>query len=62
MADMSRKNGPGDYQIGIYAVTRQGRKWEARATGPGTIGDGFAGTFQSLEAAHKALTGEGRRD
>lgn len=62
MANMARREGPGAYQIGIYAVTRAGRTWTAQATGPGTIGDGFAGDFASLGAAHLALTGEPMRD
>lgn len=60
MANMARKVARGDYQIGIYNVTRQGGDWVARAVGPGTLGDGFVGRFKSLDAAHIALTGESR--
>lgn len=55
---MARKDGPGLYQVGIYQVRREGRSWLAHATGPGTIGDGFAGSFPSLAGAYLALTGE----
>lgn len=58
MANMARREAPGVYQIGIYAVTREDKVWNARAIGPGTIGDGFVGSFATLAAAHKALTGE----
>jgi hypothetical protein len=61
VANMARPDGPGAYQIGIYHVRRQGRGWTARASGPGTLGDGFAGDFASLGAAHLALTGEPMR-
>ena len=37
---MIRKESAGDYQIGIWSVRRDGRKWLAQATGPGTVGDG----------------------
>lgn len=55
---MARRDGPGDYQIGIWWVTRTGRVWTAVATGPGTLGDGSPHTYPSLHAAHLALTGE----
>ena len=62
MANMARKEGPGRYQIGIYAVEKTPKGWTAHATGPGTIGDGYAGAFPTLDAAHLALTGERRAD
>lgn len=55
---MARKDGPGLYQVGIYQVRRERRRWLAHAVGPGTIGDGYVGTFDSLAAAYLALTGE----
>lgn len=55
---MLRKQRAGEYQIGIYAVTRLGRKWESRAVGPGTIGDGSPRTHPTLRAAYLELTGE----
>lgn len=56
---MARKEAPGEYQIGIWCVTRIKRGvWEARATGPGTLGDGSPHTYKTLAAAHLALTGE----
>ena len=65
MADMARKIGRGEYQIGIWNViydpaATMGAKWTARAIGPGTIGDGSPQTFPSLRAAHLELTGEER--
>ncbi|AFU87886.1 hypothetical protein CcrColossus_gp016 [Caulobacter phage CcrColossus] len=57
--NMARKEQAGSYQIGIWGVERIGRGvWEARANGPGTLGDGSPQTFPSLGAAHLALTGE----
>lgn len=59
MANMARKESAGDYQIGIYNVRRLARgRWEARAVGKGTIGDGLIGEFPTLRAAHLQLTGE----
>lgn len=59
MANMARREASGDYQIGIYNVRRIGRrKWEVRAVGRGTIGDGFVGVFPTLGAAHLQCTGE----
>lgn len=55
---MIRKEGPGAYQIGIYAVTRQGRRWVSRATGPGTLGDGSPRSHKTLAAAYLDITGE----
>lgn len=52
MANMARKLAPGEYQIGIYTVTRKGKYWNARAR------DGFSKWFHTLEKAHVALTGE----
>lgn len=63
MANMARKEHAGNYQIGIYSVERVGRrKWEAHAGGPGTIGDGYIGTFPTLRAAHRQITGEDMGD
>lgn len=59
---MARKEAPGVYQIGIWSVQRlKTRNWLATATGPGTIGDGSAQTFDTLAAAYLALTGEPMR-
>lgn len=60
MANMARKDGRGRYQIGIYAVEKTRKGWTAHATGPGTLGDGYVGTFPTLGAAHLQLTGEAR--
>lgn len=57
---MARKDGPGRYQIGIYAVEKTPKGWTAHATGPGTLGDGYIDTYPTLGAAHLALTGEPR--
>jgi hypothetical protein len=62
VANMARREAPGAYQIGIYSVTREGAQWRAFATGPGTLGDGFAGAWRTLGAAHIALTGEAMRE
>jgi hypothetical protein len=40
---MARREAPGAYQIGIYAVERVGKLWRAHAVGPGTIGTGSGG-------------------
>lgn len=58
MANMARKNAAGDYQIGIWNVMRDGRRWRAQAVGPGTLGDGSPHYFPTLAAAHLQLTGE----
>ena len=56
---MARCDGPGEWQVGIWCVTRQsGGTWEARATGPGTIGDGSPHSYPTLAAAYLSLTGE----
>ena len=55
---MIRKESAGDYQIGIWSVRRDGRKWLAQATGPGTVGDGDPHSYPTLSAAYLALTGE----
>jgi hypothetical protein len=57
---MMRKESAGDYQIGIWSVTRNetGRGWTAVATGPGTLGDGSPQQFPTLRAAYLELTGE----
>lgn len=55
---MARQIEAGEWQIGIWNVTRCGRSWRAVATGPGTVGDGSPQRFGSLAAAHLALTGE----
>lgn len=56
---MARKEQAGEYQIGIWNVSRQGRRdWLAVATGPGTIGDGSPQHFPTLRAAYRAITGE----
>ena len=56
---MVRKVTVGEYQIGIWNVRRVGRgRWLARATGPGTIGDGSPCEFPTLRDAYLALTGE----
>jgi hypothetical protein len=55
MANMARKNGVGDYQIGQWAVLRFGRSWIASAPG---IRDTIQRSFPSLRAAHRELTGE----
>lgn len=57
---MARKDGPGRYQIGIYAVEKTAKGWTAHAVGPGTLGDGYIATYPTLGAAHLALTGEPR--
>ena len=57
MAQM-RKECAGEYQIGIWCVRKEGRVWIARASGPGTLGDGSPQLFVTLGAAHLALTGE----
>lgn len=62
MANMARKEGPGDYQIGIWSVRREGKQWLAQAVGPGTIGDGSPHYYPTLAAAHLALTGEPRTE
>jgi hypothetical protein len=59
---MARREAPGAYQIGIYAVERVGKLWRAHAVGPGTIGTGYAGQWPTLAAAHLALTGEPMRE
>jgi hypothetical protein len=54
---MARKLAPGEYQIGIYAVTKLGRKrWEAWSDG-GLMGE-YRKEFPTLAAAYEALTGE----
>lgn len=58
--NMARKEGPGDYQIGIWSVRREGKQWLAQAVGPGAIGDGSPHYYPTLAAAHLALTGEPR--
>lgn len=55
---MARREAPGEYQIGIWNVRREGRMWIAQATGPGTLGDGSPHSYPTLHAAHLALTGE----
>lgn len=56
MANMTRKEAPGSYVIGIYAVEREGTRWVA------TTGRfGFRQSFPSLAAAHLSLTGEPMR-
>lgn len=50
---MIRKESAGDYQIGIYAVQREGRKWVAT-----TDRLGFRKEFPTLAAAYLELTGE----
>ncbi|AXQ68557.1 hypothetical protein HOU00_gp119 [Caulobacter phage CcrPW] len=61
--NMARKEHAGSYQIGIWGVERIRRGvWEARANGPGTLGDGSPHTYPTLDAAHLALTGEPRRE
>jgi hypothetical protein len=55
-----RKESAGDYQIGIWSVCREGRKWLAVSTGPGTLGDGSPHYYPTLRAAYLALTGEPR--
>lgn len=63
MANMARKEAPGVYQIGIWGVTRlRSGQWEARANGPGTLGDGSPRCYPTLGAAHLALTGERMSD
>ena len=59
MVDMARREGPGEYQIGVYTVTRRGRRWEAWATG--ALGE-YRKDFPSLAAAHLVLTGEPMRE
>jgi hypothetical protein len=55
---MLRKESAGDYQIGIWSVRREGRRWLAQATGPGTLGDGSPHYYPTLAAAYLAMTGE----
>lgn len=55
---MLRKECAGDYQIGIWSVRREGARWLAQATGPGTIGDGSPHYYPTLSAAYEAFTGE----
>lgn len=57
--NMARKITSGEYQIGIYTVTRKGKYWEAFATG--ALGD-FRHKYGSLREAHDCLTGEGMDD
>jgi hypothetical protein len=55
---MLRKESPGRYQIGIWAVTRvNSHRWEAVATGPGTIAHAPL-AWSTLGAAYLNLTGE----
>jgi len=49
---MMRKEAAGDYQIGIWSVRREGRRWLAQS------GDGSPHYYASLHAAYLALTGE----
>lgn len=62
MANMARKEAPGSYVIGIWSVERKGAAWEARAFGPGTMGNGSPEIYPTLAAAHLALTGEAMHD
>ena len=57
MANMARKEAPGRYQIGIYSVEREGKRW--RVT---TRDENFRMTFRSLAEAHRQLTGESMRE
>lgn len=58
---MARCDGPGIWQIGIYCVERDpadASTWHAKAVGPGTIGNGYVGSYPTLAAAYLSLTGE----
>jgi hypothetical protein len=55
---MARMEAPGNWQIGIWSVYRiNSRRWDACATGPGTIGHAPM-CYPTLHDAHLALTGE----
>lgn len=57
MANMARRLGHGDYQIGIYSVVQVSGKWVAT-----TDRFGFHAKYATLGDAHLALTGETMRD
>jgi hypothetical protein len=56
MANMARKEAPGDYWIGMYNVVRIGRTWIAFNRGCAVA------KYPSLQQAHRSLTGEPMSD